>query len=398
MLQPMNKPFSPWHASRLVWAGLALLATTLVAAVSVDEAELSRRWEKVSRLSQRERDRLQQNYALFERLSNEEKGRYRALHEELTADAATGGRLLAVLETYHEWLLTIEPGEREDIRQADTIAKKIELIRKAKEAQEDSFEAIPTGAWLKQFVTRFSERGPAMGAEDVARVMGLLEQGVPPEAKASVANLTGVARYRAILQTGFKGMSVKDARWPAPGQVNAAMELIGEPPLKKLIETRSKEEPRRITLMTVLLRGIALVLAQEFDRALPSREARSEFFANLPASKRDELMQLPHSVQEQVLIRLYAQQAEGTPLKELLDIHQNLEMMVNPNRRGRMGPPPFGPPPGGSPPGGPPFGPPGGGPGGPPPGPGRLLRDALEGILGPPPERKLPERKPRGAE
>lgn len=84
-----------------------------------------------------ERDRLNRNIAEFRKLSDAEKEHFRKLHRELKADAASGGNLATLLQTYSVWVQTLTPTQRDELQKESNLSHRFALVRKFKEEQEE---------------------------------------------------------------------------------------------------------------------------------------------------------------------------------------------------------------------------------------------------------------------
>jgi hypothetical protein len=250
---------------------------------------------RLSRLSAPERENLKRNLQEFRALPAAEKERLRALQRALQADAQSGGRLNRVLDAYYDWLKTLSPGQRSDLRnEADPVRRSQQV-----------------GALLQRQESAESGDAPrrrrlGFTSEDLAAVMPLLEEALIQNGYLTPDRLggkEGLARYSLILQAA----NPADRRdpnppWLKPELINAMIAAIPNEERRRQLG-REQERRRGARLLLGIYGGIQAEFRRRAQDIDPAK--LEEFFVQMKGEQQDEVMRVPYGSQEMKLRQMY---------------------------------------------------------------------------------------------
>jgi hypothetical protein len=250
---------------------------------------------QLSRLSAPERENLKRNLQEFRALPNAEKERLRTLQRALHSDEKAGGRLNRVLDAYYDWLKTLSPGQRSDLRnEADPVRRAQQLS--ALLQRQESAEPVDTPR----------RRRPGFTPEDLAGVMPLLEDALIQSGYLTADRLSGkegLARYSLILQAA----NPADRRDPNPGWLNPELinAMIAAIPNEERRRQLGREQERRrgARLLLAIYGGIQMEFRKRAQEVNPAK--LEEFFVQMKGEQQDEVMRVPFSAQEMKLRQMY---------------------------------------------------------------------------------------------
>jgi len=278
----------------LVLAALVVIPRGGAQAAST-AAQREQRRQRIAAMSDAERARLKRNLARFQALPEAERKRIRELDAALAADQQAGGDLRRVMERYTRWLETLTPGQQEDLRkEADPQNRERLVLRLMKDQQE---RADPTGG-----------RGGARGlsAKDLEAVMPLLEQTLVAEGELTQGELkdkSPLERHVRILEAAFprnRPDRMQMPGWITESLVNEMAARVTNPRHSQLLAVN---DPRQKAA-----RMFGLVYGGVFAELLankPNENDLEEFFVGLKGEEQDEVLRMPHALQQQVLARKY---------------------------------------------------------------------------------------------
>ncbi|MHC4404603.1 MAG: hypothetical protein ACYTG0_33535, partial [Planctomycetota bacterium] len=117
------------------WIGLMLpLCGFAAAGLSWAGETLEERRARIEQMTSAEKEELRRRLERFDDLSEKEKNRLRQLHEAIESHARSE-ELRAVMHRYYEWIKTISPAEREELRRLSP-EERIKGIIDARQKQE----------------------------------------------------------------------------------------------------------------------------------------------------------------------------------------------------------------------------------------------------------------------
>lgn len=271
---------------------LLAVAACPISAAEIDAQTRAQRQKLVEGLSEVEAARLARNFKKFQQLSESEREELRNLQKGLEQDAKESTGLRELMHTYYDWLATLTPGQRDDLRRA-TPARRVELVRKLHEEQERQPKPLRSpensgafGNWGMRF-----PHPPAGGLSerDLKAVMQVLETavrpGLSPEQQSRLDKLRGPARHMFLIEEALH----PEQKGPLFGEdatrlVNEMAGQISEPVQRQRVMNGTLEH-KRGTLVFL----IGLGILSEIERLKPDEATRAEFFATLKPSQQREL-------------------------------------------------------------------------------------------------------------
>ncbi len=192
------------------WWGILLLGGLLVGSPfvlsrspSANEIELANRREQIANLSATDRERLEKNFARFQKLPPEDQERLRQLNKAV----ANQPELKKSLSELDRWLATLSPWERAEFRKANSVAEKLavvnavvterremeaELRRQEEDWKEHVKKQLAQSQWRRPEGTRLSE-------SDLTRMLSVLEADFASEVKLNKYSQPGCAAYNIQL-------------------------------------------------------------------------------------------------------------------------------------------------------------------------------------------------------
>lgn len=348
------------HAIRLSIAGTVLL-TAAVAAWSIGgeppEADLNR--QRIAAMSEAERDRVRRAQDEFRRLSPSERDSVRRLHQavELQPD------LKQAFLDYESFLGTLDPAEREELRQQPDPAKRLARVE-AIVAERDS------RGRGSSFGGRFID-GPILSPDRLDEasnvVLESLHLPASEEQRLRAIEEDHMRHLRIVQQAAEKVPSDRwrdpersRERWPDDATLVAILELYPESQFRAGL-LKDEADPGRREWQRVFRRSVAIgllvrsLLAEWHDVALRviDPETLRTAFEELPQGERDKLIGRPPgdlvraAIRDVLAKREDAVGAFAKDFDEVADLRGKLDPFAH-GFGGRRGPGgPFGGPDGG---------------------------------------------------
>lgn len=221
-------------------AGLAVLASVplLIGAGADDPAQLAENRQRIADMSPYERADLEESYAEFRSLPEHERDQYRRLHAELAGNS----QLRQIFDDYQNWLRTLTPYQRLELRQETDWARRLEIVRRFRQEQQSeqqrrrSEEQRPSFrpfVWLNHHP---AYRGlPRLDSDDLAAVMRVIQQSLPDSSiEQQVQGTSKPVRYVRILTAALKhaiaqqNTSPSNLQWPDPRTADRILEAISD--------------------------------------------------------------------------------------------------------------------------------------------------------------------------
>jgi len=295
---------------------------------------------KIKQMTQAQRDRIRRSSERFHNEMTEEQRReMRTLHEKLQ-NAPDSNRLKAVLTRYNEWLASLSPYQREelrdDLRNAESTEKKRKIIEDLKEEIERkrdderilqsvdhrmrrAYERESDPEKKREMMKRFREiytyrrrpdYRPRFDTEVLDAVVDVIAGQLmwTQQQKAELQTLPRSHQRLRIMLAAMKEHS-RRRRDRMPG-------LLSDDDLKTPIETEIQDPRIRKTLLqeaedgrgrySILYRiKNSIYDERRRERSDPTDEQLSAFFQSLSIKKQDELMQRPGREKIDLLERWY---------------------------------------------------------------------------------------------
>lgn len=348
------------HAARLSVAGTILLTAAIAAwSIGGDPPEADQNRQRIAAMSEAERDRVRRAYDEFRRLPPSEQVAMRRLHETVESQPD----LKQAFVEYEAFLATLDPAEREELRQQADSSKRVARVGELV-AERDS---RGRGPW---FVGRFVE-GPILPADrlDEALDVVLESLSLPASEKADLRAIEhDHVRHLEIMRQAAKKIPSdrwrdperSRERWPDDETLSAILRLYPESRFREGL-LKDETDPGRREWQRVFRRSAAIgllarsLLAEWHSVALRmiDPDMLRDAFEQLPQGERDKLVGHPPGELVRAAIRdVLAKRDDGVgafarEFDEVADLHAKLDPFAH-GFGGRRGPGgPFGGPDGG---------------------------------------------------
>ena len=332
----------------------ACLVAVIVAAASPgagaddrDPQHNERNRQRIAAMSAADRAHLEYQFERWRNLSEAERDRYRKLHHDLQRSAETGDDLRHAMQAYGEWLKSLSPWQKDELRNAPSAEARLQLVRQFKTEQEQRAQARllispEPGA-------RPEGRGwgaPPLSIEEIDAMLRIMRAKSPLPADIS-KRIEGLATPHKQVSTVLEYLK---AAGPRPGlsrwiDAQTADKMIAEirhERVREWLQTTDDADRRRYTVGGILIRGVTHAAEQELDRRRPSEEELTDVFTKLPPETQDEIMRMPNEAARRRLTFHYFELSEDPFTRDFGELRRQLSQMFGGDGRGR-GPRPPGP-------------------------------------------------------
>lgn len=311
----------------------------------VDRQTVMARTTQLKKMSPIERDRLNRNIAEFCKLTDAEKEHYRHLHRELKQDAASGGNLSNLLQTYSIWVQTLTPTQRDEIQKETNTSHRFALVRRFKDEQEESSESqepVPvtnSGAIPEEAVSQLSPvygKREALLIKDLKAVLKVLASHLDADSMPAEFSDPQLADYVPLIHASVQSSGRNYPAWP---EQKLLQEMIGA--LSKDVSSnfsKMNSKSKRDAMIRMLLLGV-MKQAREAVK-YPSEDEKLQILKEMKPAERDWVMNQSADRMKIFLIRKSMELRGGETLnefKKIPDYHRQLEELFN---RFEVSPPP----------------------------------------------------------
>jgi hypothetical protein len=328
---------SPCYAANVVpvvrWTCVAMVALAwfslpprCAAYADLTSVEIQQRSQDVQRMTAIERARLQRNWQTFQKLSAAEQQHYRELHRELQQDP---GQLKQLAATYSEWLQTLNPGQRVDLRQAKDPNQKLALVQKFKEEQDQQQEGRTLDEdsstsnrdhWLRWSLGWILQHKRPLPPSKLKAAMESLAGRLSAEEQSRIAGHEKWVQYREILE-GSAHAAGNATDWPNREQQEAIRDALKESDQIRSSE-RFTDEMRRNSIGRLIVGSLMADMLEDSKRFRPTENEFEQILQNLEDYERDELIRLPRWKLEDELSKKYYHQRSDQPFQQFMETKQ----------------------------------------------------------------------------
>ena len=280
-----------------------------------------KRWQYIADLPQDRRKRLTKNSSAFQALKPDRQLELFQLDEKITQSTD----LATTAADYYDWLKTLQPWQRDEIRKSTTTTqKKISLILKHLDQQERQEAERSLGG--SQVVAALG-KGPSLDSEDFSRVITTVDQRLSPMKKRLLADQGGLegtsSRALTVLELSAftapprDGLGPRPPRpqergrpsWPDADLANEIISSIRSQEIHNWLANPEATTHPQIQLGLLIIRSLAYEFIRKTRRSRASDRELQEYFVGLSPAMQDELMRLPPSeFERQVQRQLYLEQ------------------------------------------------------------------------------------------
>lgn len=288
----------------VLWGAITSCAFVRGDALTAEQREL--RLKEIALKPEADRARLQRNFDTFRALPAAEQERLRLLDMELKEDARNQGHLRQIMDEYYNWLATLTPGQRDDLRRETDPSRREKLVRTYLKEQQDQADITSPAKGAK------APKG--LSAKDLDGVLGVIEdamrkrQMLSPSEIAQLEKKQGLARHTAILDLAFRpglgGRQGQPPVWTSKEVIDAMVQMIsneGQARQLKVQVARDQPGERWRRLFLLIYQGVRF----EYDQKKPDQAALEAFFVQLNSTEQDEIMRLPFDRQQEQLMHVY---------------------------------------------------------------------------------------------
>ncbi len=167
------------------------------------EQQLDHHRQTIARMSPSERERLDRNFKAYQQMSPEKIASINAFHTSLESDSS--GDLKVALDLYEEWLTTIEPHQRDQLKETVDPLQRIQLIREIRKGQRQreataAMRSMPNYRWRGTPL----DRTPTLRPDELARIMEKIESienhKLSDENRSELNRNEGLSRYLILIK------------------------------------------------------------------------------------------------------------------------------------------------------------------------------------------------------
>jgi len=291
-------PLPPSAFIVLCWMWLlSIPAGLLPGGVAGGDEVLDARRRQIETMTPAEKQQLLRLVERFGRLDTAEQQRLRRLHEQLDRDRDSA-RLRRVMQGYHEWLQTLSPLVRAELRGLEP-AERIKRIKRmraeeAKTVRPNLEDIEGVRRWMEQYVRKQGFRLlAALGEQRRQEILRL------PEA---------TRRRMVVWEIWQRWQSGKSGIWPPLGQgdLDALLGQLSQTTRKRL-GSKTPAEQRRI-IGGWIRHARQHFASRHFTGPLPpvnEKELSLFFEKKLTDQQRDRLLSLPGAEMQRALHKMY---------------------------------------------------------------------------------------------
>ena len=323
-----TRPAAPVPA--LVWLAVIGVGVLWVGVLRAEESPEARR-ARIENMDAAEQEQLLRSRERFAGLEPAERERLRRIHREIDDDPHAG-KLRVVMHRYYEWLKTLTPYQRAELRELPP-AERIERIKQLRQEQADRhgrWARLVEGSRSEQIKRLFQNRGHKGGKRPNPQdVEGLLRwvgecgtrygprylEGLPEarrkQLEGQLAKFKDAARRRGMLGIIWLRSHLEDPEGLSPEGERALSDLRSKlsPATRQRLEALPADEQWRT--MAGVLRLVVLhhYVARRVGPSVPpvvNEEELSGFLEKeLSPAMRDRLLSLPPEEMRQRLVEMY---------------------------------------------------------------------------------------------
>ncbi len=294
----------PRRVSQLCLAFLVALCCAVARGDSLTPEAREARRQEIARKSESERARLQRSFKAFRELPQAEQDWLRQFAKELKEDDRGEGKLRSVMNEYYEWLSTLTPGQRDDLRKESDPNRRDKQVRDLLKKQQELADATGTKAGVK------TPHG--MSTDDLDSVLSVVEKAIhnylAPEEIEQLKKKHGVSRHTYVLDLAFRPGSGAGSqvmpRWWSKDVLEAMVNAVTNPVQQHQLRNKIDQGAKAIILQ-LMVAGVRAEYETEHEKIKPDQDTLERFFVQLSSAEQDEIMRLPFDQQQKKLLDAY---------------------------------------------------------------------------------------------
>ena len=203
------------------------------------------------------------------------------------------------MDRYCEWLKTLSPWQREELRKQTNPQERLKLVKQFRGAQRktERGRSFPMMLSSRNWGQRLSS-GPRFTSDDAKRVMTVLEENLPPgppDQRRRLQSLPPLKRSFEIMRMMSRGQGGQPRfnqgfRIP-PEVIDQILTVITDKNIKKRMQQTSRDEQGRF-LGELIRNSLAAEIAATYKRLKPNEEQLRAFMETLDPREKDQVMNL----------------------------------------------------------------------------------------------------------
>ena len=267
--------------------------------------------QAIANMTQSERDHLDRNFAAYKKKSPQQIAELTAFHQTIEKDQqANAGDLSKALKQYDQWLATIEPFQRDQLKE---IGDPQERIRMMSEIVREQRSREVSSVFRRRFDDSMMASVPLLDREPLEVFMEKVEEmqlgKLSVQQKSDLNRRDGISRFLKLIEMLKENIQVplqdraKIPRWidkelyvlfkDLTSQLGRL--IVDDKVRDFLLEERPgpREMSTILRLQAVVMKSILFqVVSEENASSLPGQIQLEELFNSLPGDEQDALLQL----------------------------------------------------------------------------------------------------------
>lgn len=321
----------PASARRWAILAAAVLPFALGAAESFDE-----RYERIRQMSAVERAALQHNFETFKQLSSADQSRYRELDRRLNEDAKSGGRELGkVMDNYVQWLGTLSPVQRSELRSLTDPGEKLGRVQRLlNEQQQKQQQTSPGPMFPGGLAGRDGFRQPfRLTPEDFSSVMEVVEGPLAPQDKQRLRQLPQHKRHLQAIELSLQYARANDRKFPDPELQGKMIAAIGSEKIRSKVAEITAPEWKRQMICMQLLGGLMAEWTRELEKDKPKESELSQFRESLGDDQKRHFASQDRAIVNHELLWLYRAKQDPALAEDLKKVRGLIEQFRGDDKR-----------------------------------------------------------------
>lgn len=279
-----------------------------------DQATIKLREEnaqEIGMMSQSERDRLERNFSAYQSMPPEKIAELKAFHQKLEEDRnQNSGDLSIAMEQYNEWLNTIEPFQRDQLKATTDPQERLKLMTQIVGEQR---ERDVSSVFRRRFSNSPLAQVPVLKQGELISLMEMIEvkerDQLTVSQKSELNRKEGIARFLTLLSMLKHNSTLRPQdRGKIPRWIIKELfvtfrnaeplidRIVQNDEVEKYLSTESNdglEIPKPLKIQAVIMKSILLQVMEQLDqKEIPPHQQLEQLFSELPDEEQDRLLEL----------------------------------------------------------------------------------------------------------
>ena len=317
-------------ARRGAFLAIAVLPFLLGAAESFDE-----RYERIRQMSAVERAALQHNFETFRKLSPADQARYRELDRRLGEDARSGRELGKVLDNYVQWLGSLSPVQRSELRSLTDPGAKLgrvqQLLNEQQQQKQHSLAGpmVPGGMGLREGLRQPFRLTP----EQFSAVMEVVEGPLAPQDKQRLRDLPMHKRHLEAIELSLQYAKARERRFPDPELQNKMIAAIDSEKIRSRLAEMKQPEWQRQVIAMQLVGGLMAEWTRELEKDAPPQAGLMKLAESLEEGQKRRIAAMDRPIMMHELVWMYRAKQDPALGEDLRRVRGLVEQFRGEDRR-----------------------------------------------------------------